>query len=100
MCLPLNINTLFRYRSISEITEKLNASTTRDVPTCPEQMTILLHVLRGLRHVASKLSTIATARSSPDASRNAGKALEYYIGIINVVIGINSTEAWRQVGKS
>ena len=87
----------FRYHVVAEIIGVLDRKAENQIRSEPESVIALLEVLKGLSHVANQLTTVASIRSAPNAAQDAEDMLVYYLGIINVAIGRNTTQTWKQV---
>ena len=93
-----NVNLIiFRYNLVARMTKTLLSKTGEGFFATPDSMITMLEVTKRLNNVAKQLTTVASVRSSADDQEDAENMLVYYLGIVNLAFGRNSSGTWKQV---
>jgi len=80
---------------VRDLTEKVKEDVIHRRPQSPSEMLKLLDLQRGLGHAANNLTSTASSRSTHEM--DAGQdMLDSYFSIVDIVIGDQSVDAWKQ----
>ena len=89
----------FSYLKVRDLTGKVVDESTTNRPQSPQDLYKLLNVQRGFAHAANSLTSTSSARSTHEV--DAGEdMLDYFYSIIDIVIGNDSVDVWKQEVRS